>query len=93
MWLKEDTFMARYDYSANELRSKIQRKVWIKGQHYAIIDGRRRFNEEVIEEWTTQQALDQKETPLKYVGSSRVSDTVKPLQKRPTKPTSRMQLA
>ena len=47
-WLKQERFSAQYDFTLNEIRSKVQRKVWRKGIHYAVIDGRRRFNTEAI---------------------------------------------
>lgn len=58
-WLKEDRFGELYDFTHNGIRSKIQRNIWQKGIHYAVIDGRRRFNTEAIDQWLTQQATGQ----------------------------------
>jgi len=30
-WLKEPTFCEQFDYTPNEIKSKLQRKVWVKG--------------------------------------------------------------
>ena len=57
--------MRHYDYTETEVRSKIQRKLWLKGVLYAIIDGRQRFNAEEIDAWTTQEVLGQEVTPSK----------------------------
>jgi hypothetical protein len=58
-WVTKQKLEELTGFTTNQIRSKIQRGIWERGLHYAVVDGRTMLNVRRIEEWIIQKVSDQ----------------------------------
>ena len=51
-WVTKSKCMELTGYTANQIRSKIDRGLWVKGVHFTVADNERLINMDEVLEWT-----------------------------------------
>ena len=64
MWVTKRKAQEELGLTDGSMRHKIA-KVWQRGKHFAIVDGRTWVNLEEVQAWITREASDQRETRSK----------------------------
>ena len=76
------------DYTDGQIRGKIDSGKWVRGLHYSVIDGERRYHLENIVEWMNTQDSVQEVGISKSASCSRASGTRTRTRSRGTPPTA-----